>query len=215
MNTNTLKNNPLSRSFLKLACAVALLGAISSTAYATPITGEIGYSGGVADLLGGGTGTIGSASGGYTLGTATGIDFTGVGFVSGGTGAFAALAGGFLSLSDFMFAPLDPAPSALVWTDLTGGTGLSFSLDTVSVVTQTDAGFGQLTLAGSGVMTGTGYVATDYNWTLTAQNAPTGTLVTFSATQAVPEPGMLALMGFGLLALSLTGRAKRRKVARS
>ena len=209
MKNTTLKNNPITRGFVKLLSAVALLSVLSGTAYATPIVGEIGYSGAVLNLLGGGP-TVGTASTGYTLGTATGLDFAGAGFVSIGTGDFSGLTGSLIALSDFMFAPLNPNP-ALVWT----GGGFSFSLDAINTVTQSDSP-GALYLAGSGVFSGgPGLDDTDGNWTLTAQNAPGGTIVTFSATSAVPEPGMIALIGLSLLGLGLTGRAKRVIVARS
>jgi hypothetical protein len=98
------------------------------------------------------------------------------------------------NFSDFVFDPF-AGPHAL-WT--LGG--FSFVLDTVTVIFDNSAQF--IILQGTGTISGNGFDATKTNWDLSTNNL---TFSTSNVTQ-VPEPGSLALMLLGVLALAIRSR---------
>lgn len=199
MSFKTLhRNRPRTSNWLQLLCLIVVFGAFNNAAQADLITGEIGYVGGVIAEDGSGAAT--------SLGTATYLDFFSMGYVTGANGDFAPLSGGFVALHDFSISPFN-SPSS-VWT---GGI-FSFYLTSLTIPIQSDDPFGRLFLSGLGTFTGVGFDDTDGAWTLSAQTAPSGTIVTFSATSvvqsSVPEPSLLILLGMGLLGVGLTRRRR-------
>ena len=201
MNFATLQTNRLrSSNWLQLLCLVVVLAASSNTAHAGLISGEIGYVGGVIAEDGSGNAT--------SLGTATYLDFFSMGYVTGANGDFASLTGNFVFLHDFSISPFN-SPSS-VWN----GGAFSFYLTSLTIPIQSDNPFGRLYLSGLGTFTGVGFDDTAGAWTLSAQSAPSGTIVTFSATSVVqaevPEPSPLILIGIGLLGLGLSRRHRLR-----
>ena len=189
-----------SSKLLTLLCSIAFMGLLSSAAHAGPILGSLSYNGFVAPETGllGGTPT--------TLGLATWLNFTSPSSGAIGGGALSVLTGGAtLTLFDFAIAPLTgtlatPTP---VWAQLLGVGDFAFGLTSLTINTQNNA---VLVLSGDGVFTATGFDDTDAVWSLTAQDFGTGLVVSFSASNAVPEPSVLTLLGLTLLGLAWTRR---------
>jgi hypothetical protein len=178
-------------------CGLGLL-ALSSTAQAAPITGEIHFAGWWNPVGG--------------IGTATGIDFSSTGFqiVLKGTGDYAgALTGTGATFQNFTFDPaLSPDPVVHLWSFSSGGVDYSFDLTSVAVSSPQTAT--QLTLIGSGVLHATGFDDTPADWNFTGN--PGGVNFGFSAANnAVPEPATVGLLGLGLVGLTAAGKKRTRR----
>lgn len=167
---------------------------MATSAMAIPIDGTINFSGAL-NLIGG-----------TSLPTATGIDFINPSLVTtGATGSYTSVPGfpPFITLATFQDFTY-PLSSSVVplWTLTVGGTTFDFDLESITNITAT-------ALYGSGTLHGTGFDATQGSIVLTTQ-AGTGNL-SFSATSTVPEPGTMALLGFGLLGLAVYGKRRMNK----
>lgn len=173
-----------------LACLVVALAAltVNTGAKAALITGTIGF---VGDFQ-----TTPTAN---DLGGATGVHFIDELVFGSPTGDFSGIANlTAVAFTDFTFSPF--VPVAGLWS--VGG--FSFDLATLTIVQQDS---GHLVLDGTGTIHGAGFTDTPGTWTFTGN--PGGTNFTFSAgTSAVPEPATLALIGVGLLGVSLMRRRR-------
>jgi hypothetical protein len=181
------------------ALAVAAAMAASAGANAAPIEGTIGFTGVWQPTAGGSVVGIPAAEVVDIIGnTATVID-------GSQGGDFVGLMGSTF-FADIDFAtpgtPIDP-----LWGPFAG---FRFTLDSVSVVTQTASVLG---LTGDGTMFGDGLDPTPFQWDFSGQQ--TGSTLTFSTTTAeipngtaVPVPATLSLLGAGLIGLGLLARRR-------
>lgn len=186
----------------------ALLTVLATTSQAIQIDGTIDF-----------TGSISTDSG--NLLNATQIIF-GNTLVEAGTGTYDSIpnfADDFaittvtFPTNPLSINPLEAVPFTLwgINTDADADFEYSFDLSSLTVDTQTA---NYLSLSGSGTLMAEGYVDTFALWSLTTQIADGGTFtkISFSANNvSVPEPGTVALLGLGLLGLSIAGR-KNKKV---
>jgi hypothetical protein len=150
------------------------------------------------------------------LGSATGLDFkpTGPGGAMAilmGTGAYSTL-GPFPvrgSIKDIQFSPLGSRNGsggilAGPVTDFWTVGAFSFALNSINVLTLNNT---SIVLSGTGVVTGgAGTTATSGNWVLAGNKKGGAGIFSWStgagaSGTAVPEPGALALLGIGLVAI--------------
>ncbi|MBT8131925.1 MAG: PEP-CTERM sorting domain-containing protein [Gammaproteobacteria bacterium] len=170
-----------------LATAILLL---PFAANAVPIDGSIGL-GGDMDLTCSGGGTC-------TVNNADGIAFIGNGNVNSVSGDFATtiLVGDDALMNDFGFDPLD------LNNPLWAVGGFSFAITAIDSINRIDtSGADFLLLSGSGLISAAGFDDTLGTWTFSADSAD-GIDFAWSSTAApspAPEPGILMLLGMGLI----------------
>lgn len=167
-----------------LALHVVSLCLFASIAHAIPIVGEITF---------GGTLTSGTP-----LASTTTVPFGPVAFVTSSTGNLSALVpGSAASFTSFSIIPFSPV--APLWT---AGT-FRFDLLTLAITQQATH---NLSLLGTGILSGVGFDPTQFDWSLSADRNVSGSVVAFSATNSsvVPEPsaGVLLMLGAGLISVS-------------
>ena len=174
---------------------------LSGSAAAVAITGTINITGS-SQVLNNGT-------------SATGISFSFGSVVPYGsgapTGSFSSLAGlfdlntvvGSLTLNNILIPSQVPQP---LWSINHNGLLYSFTLSSVNILGGNSGNFSTLALGGSGTFNITGgstaYTATPGSWIYTQSGA------SFSS-QAVPEPGTIALFGLGLVGIGAIRRFRK------
>lgn len=196
---------------------------MATSAFATPISGSITFTGG-AQFLDAGGAVVNTAAlakgikflrpaGGYTLlqipnATAAG-SFEIVNSVSGN---YASLPDPEYNLvtafyTNFTFSPvLFPNPVTL-WSITSSGVTYDFEMTSVT----SSVNDGHLFLKGKGMLGITGFDDTLGDWTFSSNG--TGAKIAFSAASAVPEPGTMVLLGFGMLGLAIYGKRRMNKEA--
>ena len=111
--------------------------------------------------------------------------------ISGATGDFVGQGNPVINDLDYSpFSALDP-----LWTT----DDFSFAINFLTIVFE-DAD--DLTLKGSGVVSGTGFDDTWGTWSFT------GGTINWSSSTSIPEPGVLALVALGLLGMRISFRRK-------
>jgi hypothetical protein len=185
----------MKNSLIRIAAALLLALAISSAAKADPINGTIGF-------IGTNFSTDDNAD--FTLAT----KFTSFTAYTSGPGT-----GDYSSVTTFLpvtFTPFSFSDSGVtpLWSFTLSGITYSFDATTVSVQTTPNSIIAQ----GNGIASITGKDDTAGSWIITA-NGIGGAALTFSASTAVPDGGMTAmLVGLGLVGMSFFARRRHNKL---
>lgn len=169
--------------------------ALPATALSMPILGEIGIGGSLSPTC------SGMESADCTMDLADGVTFVNSGggnqfLVTFSDGHFAAEGVGFGdrgTIHDFMFSPA-PTPLDPLWEI----GDFRFRLDTLVILQQTES---FLELMGSGLVMHPGYEDSPGRWTLSTDSADEDLTFSWSSTTVASEPGILVLMGMGLIGL--------------
>jgi hypothetical protein len=185
-----------------VACVLMALGLVATPqeAKAVPFTGSVDYVG-THTLVNSGDFTANTF---VTINTATVLLTTGV-FTGLG------VSGAITHASPITYVPPTvPVPPPL-WSH--AGSGVEFVLGTMSAVVNPLT----LILSGNGMFQcfaapcSPTYNPTPGFWVMTMNIATGQVSGTFSSSAAVPEPGVLALLGLGLLGAARTYRARRQR----
>lgn len=170
--------------------ALAAMVAMPQTAAAVPFTGAVDYIG---------VHTPDNAD----MNLATESTIAGPGNVGDpvvvlSTGSFAA----HISVLDPLTheSPLEYRPFGGPYTPLwSHSSGITFDLLTLSIQSSSST---TLVLVGTGEFKGAGFDTTPGNWNMTLNIATGQVSGSFSSSSSVPEPGVLALFGLGLLGVA-------------
>jgi hypothetical protein len=183
------------KNILKLAAVAAVAFALTQTVQAVPVTGSIGFTGGV---------TIDKSS----MGSATEVTSWVSPIVLGTSGSFATVPN-FTPTTFSGVWQFASGPIASFWS--VGG--FTFNLVSSYVVSQGfgAGGLGYVVVNGSGMVSGNGYSSTYMSWSFTSQDPKSSSSPdtwTFSASaNTVPDGGATVI----LLGIALSGAALLRK----
>jgi hypothetical protein len=191
-----MKQNTISKLGASLLVALGL-GTAANAAF---MSGTITFASDPNVTLNGLTLQDGSGVTTSDISLAAGVKTWGNASVNGATGSFAPIDVG---TAPTMSAPwiFNPStPLAGLWSVTDNGFTFTFNLTSSVVVLQTP---NFLSVAGSGMVTGTGYDATPGTWNFSTQEPDIGGKFTWSASsEAVPDGGTtVAMFGFSLLGL--------------
>ncbi|TPW16513.1 MAG: PEP-CTERM exosortase interaction domain protein [Halothiobacillaceae bacterium] len=180
---------------------VAALFAVSGSAFAVPITGTINITG-TNQLLDG----MGSPS---TVAASKKIDFIGPGTVVAPSDSdFAGALGGTATMTDFTFDVFAGSVTPL-WSVTVGPTTWSFDLTALQFSKFTVASNDFLVISGKGIAHMTGKDDTNAEWSYSTQNGTLSVKSTSYSSTTVPAPGLLALVGLGLVGMGVARRFKK------
>ena len=167
---------------------------LSTSVAAIPIVGNIGFSG------------TWTPTGGVGIGDATGVQIDSAAVQGTPTGDYAAAGivdGGAVTYMDFTFSPF-VGPIVDLWKVVTGGGDFTFQLNSLSIDLQNNA---TLALSGTGVVSSTIAGLDNSFGTWTWNGSGGGGSFTWSS-QNLPEPGVLGLLGLGLVGIGLLRRRR-------
>ena len=162
------------------------------------------------------TGGSVSISGEALIGDATGVHFDDLGslpfaingvsniLVFGTSDDFGAIAP-LTSVQMFDFALASPIAPIPLWQIVTTDITYQFIAESITVVMQNNT---FLNLTARGVVSATGYQDTNAAWAFSL-NRIGENITGWHATTSVPEPGMLALFGIGLLGAGIARRGRK------
>jgi len=181
--------------FIVCSLVVALIGVAALNAGATPITGNISFSG-----------TSSTDNTDFTLAT----EFTSFSNVivstTGGNGSYTPdISGQSVTMTTFTFSPsLSPSPLVPLWQFTHGGKTYSFNATSLTISSSISD---SITMGGTGMAYITGFDATPATWVLSANNS--GMTQSFSMStgvSSVPVPAAILLFGPGLVGLAAMRR---------
>lgn len=194
------------------ACALASISAAS----AAQINGDLNFLGGSVTVRNNGGAAVTNLSNGTRLdfsgffGDTNLASFSGSGDIGAAFPQFIFGVSGTGTIQDLTYSPFSgPVNNFFRIQDIGGSDELRFDLNSVvSSVVQNSIGQ-SLTVNGTGTLHLTGFDATPGTWSFTTQivNGRAAQNLTWSAnTAAVPVPGVLALMGMGLVGAAFSRR---------
>ena len=176
---------------------IAFIGVTAFSAMATPIVGDISFSG-----------TSETDSQDMLLAKSF-ISFSNVTVSGAGSGDYpVSLIGHEATFTPFTFDPmLSPNPLAPPWM-LTEGE-IIYSFDATGLTISLGRSSNLLSMYGNGIAHITGYDDTAANWSLSAnRSGSTGSFSASTGTASVPEPATMLLLGTGLIGLATFGTRK-------
>ena len=197
-------NKTMKTILTTLAVALVGCGILCDQTQAAQITGDIGFFGAA------------SASG-ASPGSPVTIHFTNPWSVLSGSSDYAGVPFGTspVTFADFSFTG-DGVGAALVapktpeWSFSFGGIDYSFDLlSLTNAHTQSASGVGSMAFTGVGTVHATGFDDTPATWSLQGSGEGFNFTLSSSTTSAVPEGGVMSLLGLGCAILA--GRALIRK----